>query len=373
MVNITEPNLSIPTVTRRDIERCSFSNWYPQFRSHTIRSKVLKPIPTDLLTYLRQDGLVLPPTVEEVASEDEDGNSAADDSSSGQIEGDGSDDEEAGEVPAAPDLTEVVAELRRLIGELGGAVFPKLNWSAPRDATWIASTNTLRCTTPDEILLLLKSSDCVSDDLSRPYREAAHSIVSSPIGQGANRTGATETTISADTHEPLAEADTELVLRKWSNLNPALEFRAFVVRGQLRAVSQMDLNHYPFLTADEPVLRERIHSFMQHTVIPEFPVDTYAVDLYVLSDHSRVYIVDFNPLGADSDTILVDWDDLIGEPNTADGGGNGTDDTLIHLFPANADGLRFSTGRYSQNRFPVDLNASNYQQSLDTLMRTTHP
>ncbi len=52
------------------------------------------------------------------------------------------------------------------IKDLGGTVFPKLNWSAPRDAAWISHNASLRCATPGDVFLLLKSSEFVSHDLS---------------------------------------------------------------------------------------------------------------------------------------------------------------------------------------------------------------
>ena len=51
----------------------------------------------------------------------------------------------------------------------GGDVFPKLNWSAPRDATWISCDKTLKCKFVSDILLLVKSSDFALRDLTQPF------------------------------------------------------------------------------------------------------------------------------------------------------------------------------------------------------------
>jgi hypothetical protein len=37
------------------------------------------------------------------------------------------------------------------ITQLGGAVAPRLNWSSPTDALWLTSSNSLKCTNPDEV------------------------------------------------------------------------------------------------------------------------------------------------------------------------------------------------------------------------------
>jgi hypothetical protein len=59
---------------------------------------------------------------------------------------------------------ELEAALTAAIEALGGAVCPKLNWSVPRDAAWV-NGGTLRCETPGDVMLLLKSSDFVQHDL----------------------------------------------------------------------------------------------------------------------------------------------------------------------------------------------------------------
>ena len=45
----------------------------------------------------------------------------------------------------------VLAKMNESIEKLGGAVSPKLNWSCPKDAVWVATGNTHRCTNADEV------------------------------------------------------------------------------------------------------------------------------------------------------------------------------------------------------------------------------
>ncbi len=42
------------------ILHCSYSNWYPKYKSITPRSQVLKPLPQAFIDYLLADGIVLP-------------------------------------------------------------------------------------------------------------------------------------------------------------------------------------------------------------------------------------------------------------------------------------------------------------------------
>ena len=105
--------------------------------------------PRQVVTYLLADTIVLP------------GAGHAGDSDSDSWSDDGA---EASESVSFP---EVESEISEAIAELGGAVFPKLNWSSPKDAAWIAMDSTLKCTDVREVFLLLKSSDYVSHDLEK--------------------------------------------------------------------------------------------------------------------------------------------------------------------------------------------------------------
>jgi hypothetical protein len=101
-------------------------------------------------------------------------------------------------------------EIEQTIAEFGGEVFPKLNWSSPRDASWIAATNTLKCQNVSDIFLLLKSSDFIAHDLAHAYEDC-----SDAAAEGAE--GVRERPETMD-----------LVLRKWFDLAPSMEFRCFV-------------------------------------------------------------------------------------------------------------------------------------------------
>ena len=75
------------------------------------------------------------------------------------------DDPEGDDCITRPSFPEFTNQITSSIESLGGEVFCKLNWSAPRDATWISLGNSLKCTTPAQVYLLLKSSEFVQHDL----------------------------------------------------------------------------------------------------------------------------------------------------------------------------------------------------------------
>jgi len=130
-------------------------------------------------------------------------------------------DDENQPLPSFPDLEQ---QIWNTIDEFDGAVFPKLNWSSPRDAIWISATNTLKCNSPSDIFLLLKSSDFIAHDLDHAFDDCHYD------NQSRRR-------------RPNVF---ELVLKKWYDVAPSMEFRCFVKDEELVAISQRDVNYYSF-------------------------------------------------------------------------------------------------------------------------------
>jgi len=77
------------------------------------------------------------------------------------------DDAESGQGSVVPRLDEEIEIIRQGIVELGGTITPYLNWHSPNDARWVNIGGTVCCSTPADVILLLKSSDRISDDLAR--------------------------------------------------------------------------------------------------------------------------------------------------------------------------------------------------------------
>eukprot|EP00798_Chlamydomonas_sp_ICE-L_P008640 gene8640-34088_t len=171
---------------------CSFDAWYPRFRSHALRSVVVD-LPHDFFTYLSEDGVFVGeasaamPVRGRMDSLDEDeyqdwsasaSDSGSDNpakqqpsalltggaSSSGSESG--SDDDAS---PVGLDWTlrfpALQVEIESAIQEMGGNVVPKLNWSCPSDATWVNTLASLSCSSAEQVVLMLKSSDRVAHDI----------------------------------------------------------------------------------------------------------------------------------------------------------------------------------------------------------------
>jgi hypothetical protein len=201
---------------------------------------------------------------------------------------------------------EVHEAVRATIEELGGKVVPKLNWSAPKDATWIAATNSMECRTPNDIYLLLKSSDFVTHDLEHAFDDCEDEI---PTEQ------------STTPKEPPLSIDTisyHLVLRKHITINPSVEFRCFVQRRKLIAICQRDLNYFEFLFKMRDKLRDRIEEFFQVRLQESFPDENFTFDIYVPPPHDRVWLIDINPWAQRTDPLLFSWLELLTLPEPAE-------------------------------------------------------
>ena len=305
-------SLPFPPLYKSHILHCSYHYWHARYNIATPRSLKpltnacrryrsitpkarLIPLTQPFLEYLRADGIVLPDEDDQPTWSDDDSGifSSTDDA-------DGAEEEDAD--PSAQ-WREVHDSIRATIAELGGKVVPKLNWSAPKDATWIAATNSMECRTPNDIYLLLKSSDFVTHDLEHALDDCAED-------QSADE--------KSDVYEDIKQIPYQLVLRKFIQLNPSVEFRCFVRRRKLLALCQRDLNHFDFLFRMEDKLRDAIQSFFDDKLRDSFPDENFVFDVYVPPPHKRVWLVDVNPWAQRTDPLLYSWLELLTMPEPPD-------------------------------------------------------
>jgi hypothetical protein len=296
----------------RAVLRCQIQEWYPTFARDTIKTEIIA-LPEAMVQFLLADGIRLPPELERTLpqptaafGDDGDGAFAAGDGDGSSIDeakhpeeeeeeeeeakqgGAGSDaSSSASDNAAAPAFPrELVPLIEAAIARLGGAVFPKLNWSAPSDASWIACGETLRCSSAGEVVLLLKASDYVTNDLCHAFDECA------------------------DVERPARAPAYFLALRRWSNLFPSREFRVFVVDGRVAAACQRHVaQFFPHLPAEVPRLRGLVAEFVAERVVPQFEEARFTLDVYA-DAAGRVWIVDFNPWGGPTDSLLFAWEEL---------------------------------------------------------------
>ena len=278
--------VTIEAPTREETIACQFNQWYHTFRnigssnnnldrkSATVRSTIisLSRFP-DFITYLLSDGCVLPPFAKSNAFLDTNPDEANDFHDSDQDH-------------QSYDFEELNDEIEASIARLGGSVMPKLNWSSPKDASWI-NRGTLKCHTAGDVFLLLKSSDFIVHDLLY--------------------------TVDGVKDGDSNDVEFHLVLRKWCNLYPSMEYRCFVAHHELVCISQRNHSqYYPYLQQQKVQIVDDIYSFFSRIVQRNFAsgtVDCYVFDVYI--DKSRaVWLLDFNTWSLQTDSLLFQWDEL---------------------------------------------------------------
>uniref|UniRef100_A0A672H449 Translation initiation factor eIF2 assembly protein n=1 Tax=Salarias fasciatus TaxID=181472 RepID=A0A672H449_SALFA len=244
---------------KEQVVNCQFSVWYPIFKKHTIKSLIL-PLPQNVIDYLLDDGTLVTPSIPPTQS--------------------------VFPPRQAPEFPEFTSKVLEAINSLGGRVFPKLNWSAPRDANWIALNSSLESRSLSDIFLLFKSSDFITHDLTQPFLQCS------------------------DQDSPDPVINYELVLRKWSELIPGGEFRCFVKENKLIAISQRDYTqYYQHILKQEEQIRQAIGDFFSQHVQYNFLDEDFVFDVY-RDSLGRVWLIDLNPFGEVTDSLLFTWDEL---------------------------------------------------------------
>ncbi|KAG8745959.1 hypothetical protein FRC10_006522 [Ceratobasidium sp. 414] len=211
---------------------------------------------------------------------------------------------------------ELDSQIRQAITAYG-AVFPKLNWTAPKDAAWMLSTNApLRCTSPADVYLLLKSSDFAMHDLDDEhiFEGCVDQVLPSANGVDGERANG----IAMDTLDPSEEGGghkLELVLKKWYEVERSREVRCFIRDNRLLAICQRDPNFFEHLVpqATQNEIRTTVSSFWQREIKNKFAngrVTSYVLDLLLTRDLSRAHVVDFNPYAPRTDPLLFEWSEL---------------------------------------------------------------
>ncbi|RKF58364.1 Cell division cycle protein 123 [Erysiphe neolycopersici] len=279
----TDSELNFEPVTRSHILHCSYNYWHPRYRSSAIKSLIIN-LPPSFINYLCTDGIILSndsfPVITSIYDTD--------------ISIFTKDDH--GEEPdSSPSVAfhELHEKIKKSIAELGGLVAPKLNWSAPKDATWISmKKNSMECATPDDIYLLLKSSDFVAFDLQHVFDGTVE-----------------DKSISKE------DIKYVLVLRKWFHINTSFEFRCFVRKRKLIAISQRDVNHFEFLSSLKNKIRDTIVDFFGKILKDTFPDPNFVFDVYLPEPFERVRLMDINAWAPRTDPLLFSWHELLSLPS----------------------------------------------------------
>lgn len=259
----------------RDAEYTDIRLWYPVFSVHSIKTKIID-LPDRFSQYLLEDGIILPEEVGRVAL----GNDMLSDE---ENEGDPQETITREALPAS--FSDIDALIEATLGNFGGKIMVKVNDKAPTDAIWI-NCGTLMCNSVPSVYMLLKASERV-----------CHS---------------------------LHESGNYLVLRKWANMFPSMEFRCFVSQSCIIGISQKDVaTFYPFLKNDSARIQDVILGFFDEKVKDKLLTASVVLDVYV-DKQDRVWIVGFSPFGetSETDSFLFTWTELETQASRPDARGH---------------------------------------------------
>ena len=148
--------------------------------------------------------------------------------------------------------------------------------------------NSMECATPNDMYLLLKSSDFITHDLEHAFDECAE-----------------DETITQE------DINYVLVLRKFFKVNPSCEFRCFVRERRVVGICQRDLNHFDFLFPLRDKLQKEILKYFDKTLKDSFPDRDFVFDVYIPEPYDRVRLMDINPWAPRTDPLLFSWLELL--------------------------------------------------------------
>ncbi|NWH65885.1 CD123 protein, partial [Geococcyx californianus] len=162
------------------------------------------------------------------------------------------------------------------------------------DAYWIAMNSSLKCKALSDIFLLFKSSDFITRDLTQPFIHCAD-----------------------DSPDP--SLNYELVLRKWCELIPGAEFRCFVKENKLIGISQRDYTqYYDHISKQHEEICRSVQEFFEKHIQYRFLDEDCKYLKASISKWSmggKVWLIDFNPFGEVTDSLLFTWEELTSGKN----------------------------------------------------------
>lgn len=338
-----------------DIKQCAFAEWYGLIPAgKTFKSRMVT-LPRNFIEYLGEDGVHLPAGSKGYFNTD----ALSDEEDENLKEVDG-----GNELAARYDFSDLDSAIAAAIEDLDGEVMVKLNWSCPLDAVWM-NAGTLKCRNASEVYLLLKSSDRIMFDLEHMYDLCKLD------------SNADETTSASNASLGLDKDKVTLVLRKWANLNPAMEFRVFVYDKHIVGICQRDCTtYYDFLEEKLDELQDLIYAFFDgsskvggrgqsgapgFSIRDAFPLRNYTMDVYV-DKKDRLWLIDFNPFGEPTCPLLFEWEELraAGEQNRAeslpaDGESSEAQLCEFKIVENSAEVLQSTKG---STRGPIDVHAA---------------
>lgn len=107
-----------------------------------------------------------------------------------------------------------------------------------------------------------------------------------------------------------SETLTNIVVRKWEEILPEYEFRAFVWNSKITAMTQYYKTTYvPQMVTLKQSLEERMLTFFEEHVKEKIPITEYVVDFAVDPTSNKIWVVEINNPPPVAGQALFNWDD----------------------------------------------------------------
>ncbi|WRT66717.1 uncharacterized protein IL334_003680 [Kwoniella shivajii] len=302
-----------PTLYREQIDAARTSSWYDTFEDLTFQSTIVDLAELgeeeDFLNWLEEDSIFLPEGSEgRYAAGASLPNASSNNMNRQRSNSTSSDASSKSSISSeAPiyHLPKLNAAIRSALDKYGGSVFPKLNWTSPKDAAFIlpqTASGPLYCTSPSDVYLLLKSSDFISHDLDNERAYAG-------CEEGEEQDAVT-----------FMKPKLELVLKKYCDINPSREIRCFVRNNALIGITQRDNVFYDHLQSDETRIKicDTVRALWEDEVRENYDggID-YVFDLYLSPNFQSAQIIDFQPYRNSTDPLLFTYEELLSILETA--------------------------------------------------------
>jgi len=212
-------------------------------------------------------------------------------------------------------LKRIEQRLDTVITQFGsGGAFVRMDTRSPKDA--ILTGSAVKKELKEEIQRRphsdVHSNECMIDDTITYWRSIskAQCVFS---GKDAMDLLLRSNRISDDiARGKLAQGDsfkTQLVVRKWADIEPELEFRVFVVRGEITAITQYHKKCYvPTIKNNKHHIQQQIISkFNELKSFVNAPDNTYTIDFAVDKNLSAL-MIEVNDPPPTAGTSLFDWE-----------------------------------------------------------------
>lgn len=171
-------------------------------------------------------------------------------------------------------------------------------------AFFSAQIESLRVTTAGEALTLLLSSERVYDDLQRALIATDSNSSNSNNGNNTKNNNNNDNSATDNANNSL---DIFLAVRLWVPIHISREFRGFVYKRKLTALSQyFDMLYFPDLHMHKQKILQKIQQFF-NDVSEKIPYDNCVMDFGLVDNDNTVKLIEFNPWYRFTSPCLFSW------------------------------------------------------------------